>query len=290
MDYYLRIQNAIDFIEENLKEGIGISEISSKANFSEFHFQRIFQAVLGYSVQGYIRSRRLSEAAELLKATSNSILNIALEYQYNSQEAFTRAFKKQFGLTPASFRKSNEESLNKLDRINLCDYQRKIEGAIEVDKPNIVVIDKIEIVGYEYRTSLENEKYFVDIPNCYSDFGNNEYYLSISNRATPAFAYGVNCNYQENGEFSFVVGEAVNQSASELEIGFVSLEIPKGKYAEFRVKGSTEVSQNTWRYIYGTWLLNSNYNRREGPDFEVVDVCNSQYPEKMMLSIYIPIE
>ena len=67
-------------------------------------------------------------------------------------------------------------------------------------------------------------------------------------------------------------------------------EIPEGKYAEFKVDGPVGIAQNTWRYIYGTWLPNSNYERREGPDFEVTDVCNSSYPERMMMKIYIPVE
>ncbi len=55
MDYYYKIQNAIEFIELNLNENIGITEIASKACFSAFHFQRLFQAISGFSVQGYIR-------------------------------------------------------------------------------------------------------------------------------------------------------------------------------------------------------------------------------------------
>ncbi|KAB3525921.1 hypothetical protein F8153_14405 [Alkaliphilus serpentinus] len=63
-----------------------------------------------------------------------------------------------------------------------------------------------------------------------------------------------------------------------------------GKYAVFKINGSVETAQNTWRYIYGTWLPNSNYEREEGPDFEVTDVCKSVYPGNMSMEIYIPIK
>ncbi|WP_371103524.1 helix-turn-helix transcriptional regulator [Streptomyces sp. PU_AKi4] len=56
MDYYERIQLSIEFIEENLQNNISIKDISSKSCFSAFHFQRLFQAITGFSVQEYIRN------------------------------------------------------------------------------------------------------------------------------------------------------------------------------------------------------------------------------------------
>lgn len=170
------------------------------------------------------------------------------------------------------------------------EYERKIQGDINIDKPNIVHINKTYIVGYEYKTSLKDEKYFEEIPSFYHDFGRNEYYMRISERIAPAFSYGINCDYYDDGGFSFVVGESIKHPLEGLENGFVNLEIPEGKYAEFKVDGSVVIAQNTWRYIYGTWLPNSNYELREGLDFEVTDVCNSAYPDRMSMKIYIPIE
>lgn len=72
--------------------------------------------------------------------------------------------------------------------------------------------------------------------------------------------------------------------------GFVNMTIPGGKYAVFKIDGSVEVAQNTWRYIYRAWLPNSNYERAEGPDFEVTDVCNSRYPDQMDMKMYIPLK
>lgn len=290
MDYYHRIQNAIEFIELNLEENIDISDIASKAYFSAFHFQRLFQAISGFSVQEYIRKRRLSEAAILLTETDKTILDIAIAFQYGSQEAFTRAFETCFGMTPAKYRKRQEPGRGSLVKINFMDYERKIQGNLKVDKPDIIHLEKTYIVGYEYKTNLRDEKYFNDIPAFYDDFGRNEYYMRIPGRLAPAFPYGVSCKFQDDGRFSFVVGEAVRLPVEGLEDNLVDLEVPEGKYAVFRVEGSVEMAQNTWRYIYGTWLPNSNYARREEPDFEVTDVCNSAYPDRMLLKIYIPIE
>ncbi|MFY0517092.1 helix-turn-helix domain-containing protein [Lysinibacillus sp. UGB7] len=82
MDYFERIQKLIDFIDKNLQEQLDITEISAKAYFSAFHFQRLFQAITAFTVQQYIRNRRLAVAARLLRETTKNILEI-LDYKMN---------------------------------------------------------------------------------------------------------------------------------------------------------------------------------------------------------------
>ncbi|AYB36830.1 AraC family transcriptional regulator [Brevibacillus laterosporus] len=289
MDYFERIQNSIEFIEKNLQEELNITEISSKSCFSAFHFQRIFQAITGFSVQEYIRSRRLSEAAILLKETRKNILEIAFFFQYGSQEAFTRAFVNYFGLTPTKYRKEGA-IIKQQQKINFLDYKNKTKGNLVMNKPEVVVLNKKLIIGYEYKTNLNNEKYFEEIPVFYIDFGRNEYYCRISKKISPNMSYGISANFDDEGHFSFIVGEEVKEINSELENGFVNFEIPEGKYARFKVNGTTDLVQSTRRYIYGTWLLNSKYERRDGTDFEITDVLNSTFPNEMKMKIYIPIK
>ncbi|WP_078551404.1 AraC family transcriptional regulator [Bacillus alkalicellulosilyticus] len=290
MDYFNRVQRAVDYIEQNLDKEIGITDIASKAFFSPFHFQRLFQAISGFSVQAYIRKRRMSEAAVLLKKTDKTILEIAVISQYGSQEAFTRAFHGCFGITPSSYRKLDKCNIQYLKKMNFMNYKNHIHGDLFVEKPEIIQLGKKNIVGYTYKTNLNDEKYFDEIPRFYEDFGRNEYYKKIPERLAPAFSYGISCDYLDDGQFSFVVGESVRQPIDERGSVLVNKEIPEGKYAQFKVNSSVEVTQNTWRYIYGAWLPNSNYERREGPDFEITDVCKSEYPHNMVTKILIPIK
>ncbi|WP_017472134.1 AraC family transcriptional regulator [Amphibacillus jilinensis] len=289
MDYFERIQKSIEYIERNLQDELNITEVSSKSCFSVFHFQRLFQAITGFSVQQYIRDRRLSEAAKLLKETEKNILEIAISFQYGSQEAFTRAFVNCFGITPAKYRKE-ETIISQQIKINFLDYKNRMKGDISMNKPEITLLNKKHIIGYEYKTNLNNEKYFAEVPGFYIDFGRNEYYQRIPKKITPNMSYGISTNFHDDGHFSFIVGEEVQESNTELENGFVNFEIPGGKYAEFKVNGTTDLVQNTRRYIYGTWLPNSNYERKDGPDFEVTDVLNSTFPNEMKMKIYIPIK
>ncbi|MCM3715383.1 AraC family transcriptional regulator [Alkalihalobacillus oceani] len=69
------------------------------------HFHRIFQQALGYTISDYIRFRRLAQAASLLIQSDRKILELAFDFQFESQEAFTRAFKKVYRLPPGKYRK-----------------------------------------------------------------------------------------------------------------------------------------------------------------------------------------
>ena len=105
MDYIQPINCAIDYIESSLTQEIDLSEVAAAAGYSPFHLSRLFRAMTGETPAGYVRKRRLSEAARQLLTTKRRILDIALDYQFGSQAAFTRAFRTAFGVSPGAYRK-----------------------------------------------------------------------------------------------------------------------------------------------------------------------------------------
>jgi AraC family transcriptional regulator len=94
------IEQAIERIERDLLGPITVSEIASSSALSPWHFQRVFRALVGDSVGGYSRKRRLSRSIESLLETDARIIDIALQSGFESQEAYTRAFSGVFGLPP----------------------------------------------------------------------------------------------------------------------------------------------------------------------------------------------
>jgi len=105
-----RFLRGVDFIESHLAERFALAEVAAAAGVSPYHYARMFQALTGDTVMGYARKRRLSEAAHKL-ADGNSpdrglrLIDLALESGFESQAAFTRAFKRQFGVTPGEVRR-----------------------------------------------------------------------------------------------------------------------------------------------------------------------------------------
>ena len=98
------IQNAIDFIEDNLSEDIKIEALACAAALSPYYFQRLFKRLVKKTVNEYIKLRRLAKASEALKDTETRIAIIALEYGFSDHAGFTRAFKAAYGITPETFR------------------------------------------------------------------------------------------------------------------------------------------------------------------------------------------
>lgn len=101
------IAEAMTYIEDHLTENITMQEVSDVAHYSHFHFQRLFQMLTGTTMGEYIRQRRLSMAAQDLITGDTKIIDLAYKYQYESPEAFTRAFKKLFQVTPSDVRKNH---------------------------------------------------------------------------------------------------------------------------------------------------------------------------------------
>lgn len=100
-----KIRESLSFIEKNLNNDIRLEELSNIVYLSKYHYHRLFRELTGDSVKQYISKRRMAEAARELVSTDGRILDIALRYQYGSQEAFTRAFKRLYGTTPGEYRK-----------------------------------------------------------------------------------------------------------------------------------------------------------------------------------------
>lgn len=101
MNWIQGIQSAIDYVEENLTGEIDYEEAAKCACSSQFHFQRVFGILCGFSLGDYIRMRRLSLAGEELSKGGGKIIDIALKYGYDTPESFSRAFTRFHGIAPS---------------------------------------------------------------------------------------------------------------------------------------------------------------------------------------------
>ncbi|PCH60335.1 MAG: AraC family transcriptional regulator, partial [SAR86 cluster bacterium] len=98
------IYKVIEYVEDNLKNSMTIEDIAAVSGYSERHFQRVFRERTADSIMDYIRGRRLTLAMEEIISSQKSIIDIAFEYQFESQQNFTRAFQSRFMFPPRRFR------------------------------------------------------------------------------------------------------------------------------------------------------------------------------------------
>lgn len=123
MSYSPIIQKSIDYIETNLHEDLTLDSIAQSAGFSKYHYHRIFQKEVGVTASEYIRYRRIANAANMLLYTDEKIVDIAFYYQFDTQESFTRAFKKYYQLPPGQYRKIMRKLTMQREEITLKNEQ-----------------------------------------------------------------------------------------------------------------------------------------------------------------------
>jgi AraC family transcriptional regulator len=124
------VRKALWFMEGRFGGELSLDGLSQAAGISRCHFAHVFAAATGESPMRYIRGRRLSEAARILANGGPDILSVALDFGYGSHEAFTRAFRDQFGLTPESVRAQRH-----LDNVKLVEAIKMDDGLITTLAP-----------------------------------------------------------------------------------------------------------------------------------------------------------
>lgn len=107
MNKFEILSEALDYIEENLGNGVTPEDCAAKCCYSLSSLQKMFRCTFHIGISDYISRRRITMAARELIGTDHTVLDIALKYGYNSHEVFTRAFTRLWGVTPAAFRKNS---------------------------------------------------------------------------------------------------------------------------------------------------------------------------------------
>lgn len=286
MEYLAKVQNAIDYIEAHLTDDITIGQVAEAASFSLFHFHRIFLAMVGESITEYIRKRRLTEACLALKETDKRIIDIAFDYQYQSQEAFTRAFTRLYGLTPGKYRKDKVMPTGFLYRKKLTEEALlHLQRGITME-PKFLTKGEFKIIGMEYVGNNKNGEIGQMWHRFIPRMG------EITNRTNSDVSYGV-CfpveNMKEDSEFSYVAGLEVD-NFDQIPEGMVARTVPAGKYAVFIHKGSLDNLRSTYEYIYGSWLPKSGQEVAFQPDFEFYSERFIPDSEDCELDIYVPLK
>ncbi|WP_334313295.1 AraC family transcriptional regulator [Psychrosphaera algicola] len=106
-NYEQNLFRVCDYINQNLDDDLTLDRLSTVSGFSKFHFHRVFSAYTGLSVIKFIQMSRLKRASfRLVFKADIKIIDIAFEAGFESAEAFSRAFKREFGQSPSEFRKS----------------------------------------------------------------------------------------------------------------------------------------------------------------------------------------
>ena len=251
------VGKAIWFIENRFASDIGLDDIAAVAGVSRYHLVRAFGAATGRSVMRYVRGRRLTEAARMLANGAPDILAVALDAGYGSHEAFTRAFRDQFGFTPETVR-----GQRRLDNIQLVEPLRMDETLFaKLEPPRFEYGRPLLIAGLGERCSWETS---AAIPAQWQRFAPHLGHIPGQAGNT---AYGVCCNGDDAGNFDYIAGVEV-ADFSALPAEFSRVRIAAQRYAVFSHREHVSTIRRTIATIWGKWLPESGHEVADAPNFE----------------------
>jgi len=291
MNHIEAVEKAVMFMEANLREDIRSVQIAEAAGYSYYHFHRLFEAITGETTTSYLRVRRLAKAAEKLVYTEERILDIALEFQFESQETFTRAFRKYFGKTPGSYRRNR--ILTFIGNKKILDNERisHLQDGMTI-RPRIIETETVKLIGIRRETTLKNNI----IPEMWTEI--NSRYEEIQNRTKITRGFGV-CEVREGVEQmgvdeNTVFDEFVGFEVENYEVvpkAMIKKELKGGKYAVFTHIGALSRLQKTYDYIWGTWVPSAGCELDFRDDYEIYDErFKGRMNEDSEFDIYIPIK
>jgi AraC family transcriptional regulator len=271
-------QKALWYIESHLSAPLSLDDVSDIAGVSRFHIVRAFAAATGLSVMRYVRLRRLSEAARALADGAPDILSLALEADYGSHEAFTRAFRDQFGLTPDAVRARASVAGLPLQEPVMMDSS----PLATLVPPRLVRNKPLLVAGVAERFSHENG---AGIPALWRRF--HQTVADIPARVGND-AYGVCCNGDDAGNFDYIAGVEV-ADFSDLPRAFARIRIPAATFAVFSHTEHISSIRRTVSTIWNHWLPSSGYTVADAPNFERYDARFDPLTGHGGLEIWVPI-
>lgn len=278
----------VAWIEERLDEPLTLELIAQRAGFSAYHFSRMFTARMGRSVMAHVRGRRLVRGARRLCTEPDvKLVDLALDCGFESQEAFTRAFKRLFGVSPGRFRVGFSPT--------------PIEGQFPMNAPSststavtrlpeLIRLEAFRVAGPSRRFDDATRS---EIPQLWSALVGA---LPLKGQSPSWATYGVVWSTdREAGSFMYMAGVGVGVvTDGGLPKGFTVKEIPAATYVVFRIalNGSALHPQvkSAMATIWGELIPASGLRVVDSPDFEMYDGHFAPEQPGAVIDFYVPVE
>jgi AraC family transcriptional regulator len=249
------IEKALWFIESHFAREITLDDVASVCGLSRFQMSRLFARAVGSSVTAYVRGRRLTQAAHALADGAPDILAVALEAGYGSHEAFSRAFRDQFGVTPAEVRARGD-----IDGVALVAPLRE-DPRLHVDlpPPRFETPGPLLIAGLGRRFASSD---FAGVPALWQEF---QPHIGAIPGQKGAVAYGLAARMAADGDSSFYLAGVEVADLSDLDDTFTGIRLPAQRWAVFPHRGHVTTIASTIDAIFGAALPSAGLTHGDMP-------------------------
>ena len=294
MNWILRVA---EFIEQNLRSEISIEDLAIVSGYSVRHFQRSFKEASGDSVMEYVRGRRLTAAMQELALTDKPIIDIAIDYQFESQHSFTRAFQSRFMFPPRRFR-GNKLSNPPSSKQRLSeDYLHMVEKKELTLEPEIIEIPEKTFLGMHIRSDLNGFDDKSIIPRTSelrkhfnSRLGeiSEDDVVAAKGEGLLIISFRVPIEERESGDGIIVMTGIEVQSTTQPPKGMRTITVQQSKYARFVYTGALQNFYLASYYVAGSWFPKSKYWVGNAPLFSYMQVKGVNAEENKS-TYYLPL-
>ena len=267
MDWTQRMTAALEYLENCLETEVDMEKAASLANCSLFHFCRMFEVILGTGPAEYVRRRRLSKAVLELAASGDKVIDIAMRSGYETPEAFAKAFKRYFGITPTEAR---------IPGTNLAVWPpARLAIVLKGDSSmNYRIIEKpaFSVTGKVLRTTNEDGTNLRAIPQFWEKCSADGSVEELAAHKGKTGFLGLCYDYKtEDNSFAYMIGiETPSTGPEVIPQSWESAMVPKATYVVVQGEGKMpDAIQTAWKDLYNDWFPSSGYEHAGTPDFEL---------------------
>jgi AraC family transcriptional regulator len=268
MDWQARMSRAIEYLERNLYGEADLEAAAREANCSVFHFYRMFEVITGVGPGEYLRRRRLSEAAMALSGGgAEKVIDLAMRFGYDSPDAFSRAFRREFGCLPTDARKAGA----RLHSYPPLSFSVVLKG----DKAMEYRIEKgpaLRLCGISIEATSKDGSNLADVPAFWAAIMRDGRWDALCAKADFARmgVCGV-CRDFDMASGTFVYDIAIDEPESMEGMPALSatFEVPASTWGKFTSRGPLRPAfQDTIKRVFGEWLPASDWEHAGSAEIE----------------------
>jgi AraC family transcriptional regulator len=317
-EYAARINRVIDYVEANIDQNLSLAKLAEVANFSPYHFHRIFSALIGETLGRFIQRIRIERAANALVSNPRkSITEIAFDCGFSSSAAFARAFREGFGMSASEWRDGgclDEGKINQADR-----KSRQTPGKIRKESKSSVDYVGGQQFTQTWRITMHGDNPLTaeievrDLPVTHTAYirhigpyaGDTKLFESLYDRlfkwAGPRgllrfpetkvlSVYHDNPEITDEDKLRLDVCISVPEDTQvDGEVGLMSLAAGQYAIAHFEIR--IDQFGEAWKAVFADWLPESGYQPADGPCFEHCLNDPSEHPQGLaIVDICVPVK
>ena len=279
-NYIQRLTTVIDYIHDNINGNLDVNTLADVAFMSPYHFHRIYRELMQETVNATVRRLRLQRAAIELIRTDQSIQAIAQAVSYGSVEAFTRAFTKQFGISPGTYRSSKQRNKTYDEPFiaMLPIEQKRYNTMFDVEMINV---DEMYLAGYPHKGD------YMEITGTFEKLFMNANSQNLLDAKTRSFGlYYDDPKSVATDELRSMACLTVDKSQL-LDSKLERVIIPAGKCVSILFKGPYAELEEPYDWLFGHWIPNHGHEIADFPPFEeYLNDPKETLPNELLTRIY----